>query len=130
MEFKEFVKEYKRMCREHRECTNCEFNTVTTLSCSSYALEYPDEAEKIVERWAKEHPVKTRQSELLKLFPDVLMKGKYVDICPAILGEDYKCDVYQDCGVCKKAFWSVEINEYKDEIKETREEYKIKESEK
>lgn len=37
--------------------------------CSTYAQRYPAEAVEIVERWAKEHPAKTRQSEVLKMFP-------------------------------------------------------------
>lgn len=36
-----------------------------------------------VEQWAKEHPIKTRQSEILKLFPNVsTFPNGALNICP------------------------------------------------
>lgn len=70
-----------------------------------------------VEQWAKEHPIKTRQSELLKLFPEAnVLYDKYLNICPAQLSSECRdketggCyDTGMDCGKCKRDFWLKEI---------------------
>ena len=47
-----------------------------------------EEAVDAVERWANEHPVKTRQSELLKLFPNAKSDETGVSyICPRMVHE-------------------------------------------
>ena len=51
---------------------------------------------------------------------------QYGGLCGFPKISESNCDAYQDCSACRKAFWNAEINEYNDEIKETREEYKIK----
>ena len=70
-----------------------------------------------VEQWAKEHPVKTRQSELLKLFPEAsVLYDEYLNICPAQISSECRdketggCyDPGMDCGKCKRDFWLKEI---------------------
>lgn len=70
-----------------------------------------------VEQWAKEHPIKTRQSELLKLFPEAnVLYDEYLNICPAQLSSECRdketggCyDTGMDCGKCKRDFWLKEI---------------------
>lgn len=70
-----------------------------------------------VEQWAKEHPVKTRQSELLKLFPEAsILYNEYLNICPAQISSECRdketggCyDPGMDCGKCKRNFWLKEI---------------------
>lgn len=70
-----------------------------------------------VEQWAKEHPVKTRQSEFLKIFPEASMLGdEYLNICPAQLSSECRdketggCyDTRMDCCKCKRDFWLKEI---------------------
>lgn len=69
-----------------------------------------------VEQWAKEHPVKTRQSEFLKMFPEAeIFEDRYLNICPALISEEYRdndyncCKVELDCGKCKRDFWLKEI---------------------
>ena len=75
----------------------------------------------IVEQWAKEHPVKTRQSEFLKMFPNAKRSSDGVlDICPLkIEPEKYKnatpdkvcinCDTLRWCDECCRDFWLKEI---------------------
>lgn len=67
----------------------------------------------VVEKWAKEHPVKTRQSEFLKMFPNASVgyNGTLV-ICPS--QADTKAVVgcvrsERNCGKCKRDFWLKEI---------------------
>lgn len=66
------------------------------------------------EQWAAEHPIKTRQSEFLKLFPgaDVGEMDGCLTLNP--------CNVYEKmrkecagklCSECRKAFWSAEVEE-------------------
>ena len=70
-----------------------------------------------IEKWAKEHPVKTRQSEFLKLFPEAsVLGGGYLNICPAQLSSECRdkktggCyDPGMDCGKCKRDFWLKEV---------------------
>lgn len=70
-----------------------------------------------VEQWAKEHSVKTRQGELLKLFPEAnILYDEYLNICPAQLSSECRdketggCyDPGMDCGKCKRDFWLKEI---------------------
>lgn len=72
-----------------------------------------------VEQWAKEHPVKTRQSALLKLFPEASMLcDEYLNICPAQLSSECRdketggCyDPGMDCVKCKRDFWLAEIKD-------------------
>ncbi len=67
-----------------------------------------------VSTWDKEHPAETRQSEFLKMFPDVLLDANgSVDLCPALLVID--CRTYDNmcihrgepmsCSECRKKFW-------------------------
>ena len=66
------------------------------------------------EQWVAEHPVKTRQSEFLKHYPDARIKktdglpmaspcdldGKLVDKCEGI-----------HCPECRKKFWLAEVED-------------------
>lgn len=74
-----------------------------------------------VEQWAKEHPVKTRQSEFLKIFPSAQIEDETVSICPAKLNVaphatnmGRTCIYVHDCAECRKCkrdFWLTEISE-------------------
>ena len=63
------------------------------------------------EQWAAEHPVKTRQSEFLKHYPDarILVHG-CLNTCPMDVFSDtgINCNA-QPCFECKKAFWLAEV---------------------
>lgn len=73
-----------------------------------------EKAVKIVEQWAKDHPVKTRQSEFLKLFPNAPKSGRVLDICPQNLNIDYmppkRCENIS-CGACKTDYWNEEVTD-------------------
>lgn len=68
----------------------------------------------IVIKWAKDHPVKTRQSEFLKLFPNAPKSGRVLDICPQNLNIDYmppkRCENIS-CGACKTDYWNEEVTD-------------------
>lgn len=114
MDAVEFVKTLGRMC--NIECTKCEFwkRRSSFESCIVWQKEHPEEAVSLVEQWGKEYPIKTRQSEFLKLFPNVETDdGGVIDLLPCELGEvsKTKCMEFHGCAVCRKAFWSEEVEE-------------------
>lgn len=66
-----------------------------------------------VEEWGKSHPIKTRQTEFLKMFPNVpIRRDGYVDIAPCNLdAEVYRecSESSMECDKCYKEFWSKEV---------------------
>lgn len=67
-----------------------------------------------VEQWAAEHPIKTRQSEFLKMFPgaDVGETDSCLTLCPCnIYGKMRKECGTPKCSECRKAFWLAEDEE-------------------
>lgn len=68
---------------------------------------YVDELEK----WSKEHPAKTRQSEFLKMYPNaVVMTGGVLCIRPCDVDNTIKnlCKT-TNCGVCRRDYWLQEV---------------------
>ena len=85
------------------------------ISCNNFENNYPEQAIEIVEKWAKEHPVKTYLSVLLEKFPKVPLdkKGVPISFCPEDI---YGGEEWEDCnsiieGKCTKC-WN---REYKEE---------------
>lgn len=113
MDAVKFVKTLGRMC--NGECINCEIwkRRSGGESCAVWQKNHPDEAVAIVEKWAKEHPVKTRQSEFLKHYPGarITIDG-YLHTCPMDVFSDtgINCGA-QTCHECRKAFWSTEVED-------------------
>lgn len=111
MDTVEFLKEAIRMCKSYTSCTGCvlEHKCPTT----SMETEAPDKLVEIIEKWAKEHPKKTRQSEFLKLFPDVRRKDGVVDLHPCMIDtKNYPKDDYcatNSCNDCRKDYWLQEV---------------------
>lgn len=78
-------------------------------------LEPPEEMLKRMEQWAEEHPIRTRQSELLKLFPDTRINEGIIDFCPCYFDPDYYKEHKKDCDdtkciECLKKFWLGEVD--------------------
>lgn len=118
MDAVEFLKERSRMCNAQGECDTCPITTV----CEDYFLNHnynQENAEGMVatvEQWAKEHPVKTRQSEFLKLFPGAEpTKDGVLAICPNAFSPVYKDERglckwhYAECDNCCRKFWLAEV---------------------
>ena len=75
MDAVEFFKTVKRLCKNQGcdGCPVCKNNTcMVMLMARIYGAsdESIEETISKVEQWAKDHPVKTRQSEFLKMFPN------------------------------------------------------------
>ena len=113
MDAVEYVKQRERMCSYYGSCDKCLANKV--MGCA--ALAKISRMVPIVEKWAKEHPVKTRQSEFLKQWPDAEMfEARYLNICPALISKEYRSEETNECnqpefscGKCKREFWLKEI---------------------
>lgn len=70
--------------------------------------------------WANEHPVKTRQSEFLKQFPNAQLNKEgvlVIDPCKIDTNskEDDKCEALKtgmySCSDCRKKYWFTEVTD-------------------
>lgn len=122
MDAVEFLKEKSRMCNTFNLCDGGGYKETCELykeglTCADYTNDYPEKAVEIVERWAKEHPRKTRQSELLKLFPRVEKAADgMVAFCPEDMDSEFVCPIknggYRDqCIGCREKYWLEEVEE-------------------
>ena len=110
-----FLKTLHRMCDRH--CTNCEFGKRLcgfVTSCTVWRKTHPEEAVEIAEKWAKEHPVKTRQSVFLEQYPEAaISKDGAIAICPLEISAAYSgaCNKGNSdvCADCKRQFWLAEV---------------------
>ena len=114
MDAVEFLKEGTRMCNSYEACVGCPM--YPTDDCCMVKMNLKQMIS-IVEQWAKEHPIKTRQSEFLKMWPDAEISD---DGLPAIApcqlnvlfihGKAQKdCEDRGVCNKCRRDFWLKEI---------------------
>ena len=111
MDAVEFLKEKERMCRNCESCSKCpadDQNNGLDMTCDCLEAEKPEEFVAIVERWSAEHPVKTRQSEFLEMFPNANTQGGCLLICPFYLDKNEKC-ACGSCADCQKEYWLAEV---------------------
>ena len=110
MDAVKFLKTLCRMC--NCECFNCEFRKRLSgvETCTVWRKTHPEEAVAIAEKWEKEHPIKTRQSEFLKHYPDAQIDSGCLNACPMDIFGDMgiNCNK-QTCYECKKEFWLTEV---------------------
>lgn len=64
------IKDLKRMC-ENSRCADCPFSD-KGIECKVYSApqQFPDDADKIVDKWVEEHPVKTYAMDFFEKFPN------------------------------------------------------------
>lgn len=112
MDAVEYEKTKYRLCRSKDSCFECPLQDKENCGCIADTIEYVENAVPIVEQWAKEHPVKTRQSEFLKLFPNAQKLDGIINICPILIDEGYKSTsecLGTRCNVCRQLFWNEEV---------------------
>lgn len=75
-------------------------------------FESPEEILERIERWAEEHPIRTRQSELLKLFPNAkTLDSGALCLCPKeMTGDSGTCSSRKLCDECCEQFWLEEVD--------------------
>ena len=117
MDAVEFYKSMKRMCYSGEMCEKCPlYNNFSEMgSVCDVLLHIKDEkasrVKSIVEQWAKEHPIKTRQSEFLKLFPNAAIDEDDGILCikPCAIDESIGCTNGKGCDDCYRKYWLTEV---------------------
>lgn len=117
MDAVKFFEEAKRMCDHIGDCEECPLKSENSIACKlsfpTIRIDNPETMVAIVEKWASEHPVKTRQSEFLKMFPSPAYCDSYIDICPQQVQRNYTpeegCEK-TTCHECEKAYWLAEVD--------------------
>ena len=109
MDAVEFLKALGRLCNNYLCGDNCPLID----SCDDESDDGYVRKVQIVEQWAKAHPVKTRQSEFLKMFPNASVgyNGTLV-ICPSQADTKAVTECVRserNCDKCKRDFWLKEI---------------------
>lgn len=113
MKPQDFVKEFNRMCKSNRKkCNGCQF--VAMCSCNLFDIK-PEEFAQMydaIAEWSDSHPVKTRQSEFLKRFPNAKLDSNgFLAIRPCDIDSKYCTDddYLSKCGTCAKDYWLTEV---------------------
>jgi hypothetical protein len=110
MDAVEFLKKFDRMCTTNASLLACD--KCKASDCCLYGKSAnPEKLVEVVEEWTKEHQVKTRQSEFLRLYPraDKDING-VLALCPKYLDiKNDKCASYTACTYCRKDYWLTEI---------------------
>ena len=116
-----FLKTKNRMCAAYlralsTKCDGCPLDEVASVMCSKWCFDHAEEAVGIVERWAEQHPVKTRQSEFLKQCPEAGIDDYGVlRICPCLISISHRnarggcAHTDSDCIDCRREFWMQEV---------------------
>ena len=113
MDAVEFLKALGRLCNNYLCGDNCPLID----SCDDESDDGYVRKVQIVEKWAKEHPAKTRQSEFLKQWPDARVGDDgYPSVAPCQLYKDIEekdengvCCKNCGCAECRRDFWLKEI---------------------
>lgn len=111
MDAVKYLKEKERMCDSYNNmCDGCGFGKVP--KCNRTEKDNPEKAVAIVEKWSAEHPMKTRQSEFLKMFPNAYIRNGIIRICPRKI--DQNSITSEECGKlacsgCQKEYWLAEV---------------------
>lgn len=108
MDAVEFLDKVDRLSKRGSTEEKMRYNDYRTARDNTRAV-------KLVERWDAEHPIKTRQSVFLKMFPDApiypdtgLVRVYPCQVDRALCGN---CPTGIDCIECRKAFWEAEVEE-------------------
>lgn len=113
MDAVEFLRAKDRICRDSEECETC----MLKAECFDYyhlSTHYWDEMVATVEHWVRDNPERTRQTELLKMFPDCKMDSGVPAICPKTVDSSYREDCHiignnRCCKDCRNAYWSARV---------------------
>lgn len=117
MDAVEFFKTVNRLCK-NQSCKECPVYT-NDMRCmvgfDDDSIKSIEETVSKVEQWAKGHTVNTRQSELLKLFPNTKIDSGAIIFCPRnflpeVEGKAY-CEKHDKCRECRKDYWLAEVTD-------------------
>nr|DAG99426.1 MAG TPA: NADH-ubiquinone oxidoreductase [Ackermannviridae sp.]DAV58898.1 MAG TPA: NADH-ubiquinone oxidoreductase [Caudoviricetes sp.] len=118
MDAVEFFKTVNRLCENQscRECPVCKEGVCMVMNMvriDGGLVESIEETVSKVEQWAKDHPVKTRQSEFLKLFPNATIDEDNGILCikPCTIDESIGCTNGKGCDDCYRKYWLTEVTD-------------------
>ena len=113
MNEKATIFDYARMCNAHSDCGICPIQGMSLCVRYSRGVGDIDKANEIILNWSKAHPVKTRQNEFLKMFPNAKIDNCGTSIlCPRWVDKDFKCNrQLLCCAECCKEYWLAEVEE-------------------
>lgn len=122
-----YIKAYARMCDSFdsknnitgKPCVGCPLEDIGRGCHMNDLTNNAEECVAAVEKWAKEHPARTRLSELRNLFP--LMDEEMVrTTCPLRFDNSFHgrnnvgfctADNEKECNECTRRFWLEELEE-------------------
>lgn len=118
MDAVEFFKTVNRLC-ENQSCMECPVckegvcMVMNMVRIDGGLVESIEETVSKVEQWAKDHPVKTRQSEFLKLFPNATIDEDNGILCikPCTIDESIGCTNGKGCDDCYRKYWLTEVTD-------------------
>lgn len=119
MDAVEFIKTFKRFCLSEKQ-KNRPYDSLEEESyvAKDRLLMYgAEDMVEMMKEWAKEHPLKTRQSEFLKMFPDARVFQGTLAINPCQIEvsrlNTEECHTYSDneagCLACRDKYWNEEV---------------------
>ena len=83
--------------------------------CAGQETDSPEEVVAEVEEWAKDHPVKTRQSVFLEQFPNapIYTNTHNVALDPCLVDTALRghCPTGRGCDICRREFWLAEVED-------------------
>lgn len=113
MDIVEFFKTVNRLCK-NRTCGECPIwkNGTCMADFGDDSVKSIEETISKVEQWAKDHPVKTRQSEFLKMFHNAELCRDVINILPCSIEKEMcKCCGDRECEECRKDYWLSEVTD-------------------
>lgn len=116
MDAVEFFKTVNRLCSNQSCCKECPvYKNGCMVVFDDDSIKSIDETVSKVEQWAKDHPVKTRKSEFLKMFPNAQMVNIERVFCVAHFDITKKCKETipsdEQCTACRYKFWNEEVTD-------------------
>lgn len=106
MDAVEYLRAFYKMCDSNTLCDSCEAYGI----CEN-DYHKAERMVEIVEKWEKEHPPKTRQSEFLKMFPSAHVSIGIINIrpCDVDMKVSKECTNFTSCWTCRREYWREEI---------------------
>lgn len=104
MDAVEFLNEWKRMCQSDINCNECIIKKICVYNSGSApdSIVKSKELVELVEKWSKEHPIKTRANDFWEKHPNAKVDCDfYTEFCCETLGYCEKCKHGYDTYACK-----------------------------
>lgn len=114
MDAVEFAKTVNRLCKS-RTCGKCPIwkNGTCMADFGDESVKSIEETVSKVEQWAKDNPIKTRQSEFLKMFPNAATYEDDGILCikPCVIDKSIGCANGKNCDDCRCKYWLAEVTD-------------------